>query len=83
MSSKATLSGHPDGIVVVALPDGWETPPPIAYVHKFSEAGRYLSDTQGVFGIPFRLMTRGNGTPVVLPDGTLDYWYAPAGEPTP
>ncbi|MFD5814397.1 hypothetical protein [Streptomyces sp. NPDC127038] len=77
MSGRATLSGHPDGPVVVALPDAWNEPPPLAYVHKLSEAGRYLSDSPGVFGTPFRLMTRGDGTPVVLPDGTLEYWYAP------
>jgi hypothetical protein len=77
VSGKATLSGHPDGSVVVALPAAWTEPPPIAYVHKLSETGRYLTDAQGVFGIPFRLMTRADGAPVVLPDGTLEYWYAP------
>jgi hypothetical protein len=81
-TGKATLSGHPDGPLVVALPTAWTVPPPIAYVHKLSESGRYLSDTQGVFGVPFRLMKRADGSPVVLPDGTVEYWYTPDEEPT-
>lgn len=82
MNAKAHLGGHPDGSVVVPMLDEWTEPPPIVYVHKFSEAGRYLRDQQGVFGIPFRLVTRDDGRPVVLPDGTVEYWYAPGEEPT-
>jgi hypothetical protein len=81
-SGKATLGGHPDGPLVTALPTAWTVPPPVAYVHKLCESGRYLSDARGVFGVRFRLMTRADGSPVVLPDGTLEYWYAPDEEPT-
>lgn len=81
MSHKAHLGGYPGGPVDVPLPNDWADPPAIVYVHKLSEAGRYLSDAQGVFGIPFRLVTRGDGTPVVLPDGSLEYWYAQEARP--
>jgi hypothetical protein len=72
---RVHLGGHPDGPVTVPMPEEWADPPAIVYVHKFSEAGRYLRDFQGVFGVPFRLVTRNDGAPVVLPDGSVEYWY--------
>jgi hypothetical protein len=61
------------------MPDEWVDPPATVYVHKLSETGRYLSNVQGVFGIPFRLVTRDDGAPVVLPDGSVEYCYAAGG----
>jgi hypothetical protein len=81
MSEKAHLGGHPDGAVTVPMPDEWTEPPAVVYVHKLSEAGRYLRDFPGVFGVPFRLVARDDGTPVVLPDGSVEYWHAPDAGP--
>ena len=80
MTMKAHLGGHPGGPVDVPMPDEWNEPPATVYVHKLSESGRYLSDTPGVFGIPFQLMTRDDGTPVIMPDGSAAYWHEPDAE---
>jgi hypothetical protein len=82
---RAHLGGHPNRSITLPMPSNWTEPPPVIYAHKFGEAGAVLRDFEGVIGVPFRLVTKDDGAPVILPDGSVEYWHEPgliSGSPT-